>query len=42
MTILELLLTNLVSFSFSQTAGPISTLVSALQDGHDIRWNISC
>ena len=41
MTILELLLTNLVSLSLSHTAAPISTLISALEDEHDIRRDIT-
>ncbi|KAM5543197.1 hypothetical protein V8D89_003071 [Ganoderma adspersum] len=40
-TILELLLTNLVSLSLSHTAAPISTLVSAFEDDHDIRRDIA-
>ncbi|KAI1791296.1 hypothetical protein LXA43DRAFT_435172 [Ganoderma leucocontextum] len=36
-TILELLLTSLVSLSLSHAAAPISALVSALEDDHDIR-----
>ena len=40
-TILELLLTNLVSLSLSHTAASISTLFSALEDDHDIRRDIT-
>ena len=40
-TILELLLTNLVSLSLPHTAASISTLVSALEDDHDIRRDIT-
>ncbi|TFK82179.1 hypothetical protein K466DRAFT_603889 [Polyporus arcularius HHB13444] len=40
-TILELILTNLVSLSLPHTAAPIATLVSALEDEHDIRSAVS-
>lgn len=40
-TILELLLMNLVSLSLPHTAAPIATLVSALEDDHDIRRDIT-
>ena len=40
-TILELLLTNLVSLSLSHTAAPISPLISALEDDHDIRREVT-
>ncbi|TBU30244.1 sister chromatid cohesion protein Dcc1 [Dichomitus squalens] len=40
-TILELLLTNLVSLSLSHTAAPILTLTSSLEDEHDIKRDVS-
>ena len=40
-TILELILTNLVSLSLPHTAAPIATLLSALEDDHDIRRVVS-
>ena len=40
-TILELLLTNLVSLSLSHTAAPVSPLLSALEDDHDIRREVT-
>ena len=40
-TILEFLLINLVSLSLSHTTAPISTLISALEDEHDIRRDVS-
>ncbi|CDO77688.1 hypothetical protein BN946_scf184969.g39 [Trametes cinnabarina] len=40
-TILELILTNLVSNSLSYTSAPVSTLISALEDEHDIRRDVS-
>ncbi|RDX45608.1 hypothetical protein OH76DRAFT_1387628 [Lentinus brumalis] len=40
-TILELILTNLVSLSLPHTAAPIATLVSALEHEHDIRSAVS-
>ncbi|KAI0743367.1 sister chromatid cohesion protein Dcc1 [Daedaleopsis nitida] len=40
-TILELILTNLVSLSFSHAAAPVATLLSALEDEHDIRRAVS-
>ncbi|KAI0661096.1 sister chromatid cohesion protein Dcc1 [Cubamyces menziesii] len=40
-TILELLLTNLVSHSLSYTAAPVSPLVEALEDEHDIRRDVT-
>ncbi|KAI0331169.1 hypothetical protein GY45DRAFT_1322645 [Cubamyces sp. BRFM 1775] len=40
-TILELLLTNLVSLSLPYTAASISPLVTALEDEHDIRRDVT-
>ncbi|RPD63626.1 hypothetical protein L227DRAFT_591615 [Lentinus tigrinus ALCF2SS1-6] len=40
-TILELILTNLVSLSLPHAAAPIATLLSALEDEHDIRRAVS-
>ncbi|KAI0666542.1 sister chromatid cohesion protein Dcc1 [Trametes maxima] len=40
-TILELLLTNLVSLSLPHTAAPVSPLLAALEDDHDIRREVA-
>ncbi|KAI8975859.1 sister chromatid cohesion protein Dcc1 [Trametes punicea] len=40
-TILELLLTNLVSLSLLYTAAPVSTLLTALEDEHEIRRDVA-
>ncbi|KAI0644549.1 sister chromatid cohesion protein Dcc1 [Trametes meyenii] len=39
--ILELLLTNLVSLSLPHTAAPVSPLLAALEDDHDIRREVA-
>ncbi|KAI0779946.1 sister chromatid cohesion protein Dcc1 [Fomes fomentarius] len=40
-TILELILTNLVSLSLPHMAVPVSTLLAALEDEHDIRRDVA-
>lgn len=40
-TVLELILTNLVSLSLPHIAVPVSTLLAALEDEHDIRRDVA-